>query len=152
MKKVLIISADFYPHISSMLLEGAIAVLKEEKIDYEIIRVPGVLEIPSVIAFSSCHENSNNQKNKDRNCEQFIGFIALGCVIRGETYHFEVVSNESARALQDLALSRNLAIGNGILTVENESQALRRADKNQLNKGKAAAKACLCLVGVKEKF
>lgn len=132
---VLIVIADFYKHIAQMQLDGAISVLNQKQVDYKIITVPGALEIPSVIAIAS---------------ETFLydGYIALGCVIRGETSHYDTVCNESARGLMDLGIQKNIPIGNGILTVETEAQALVRADKQQLDKAGQAASACLTLIDI----
>ena len=125
MARILIVEARFYPHLNDMLLDGARA-------------VPGALEIPGAIALAA-------------KSGRYCGFVALGVVIRGETYHFEVVSNESARALMDLSLE-GYAIGNGILTVENEAQAIYRADPAQANKGGCAAKAALDMVDIATRF
>lgn len=125
-----VIDAPYYTHISEKLRAGAIAFLKEKDITYDIITVTGALEIPIAISLYA------------RDKEQYNGFIALGCVIRGETSHYDTVCNESARALMDLGIHHHIPIGNGILTVENEDQALRRADPNQMNKGYHAAAAC----------
>lgn len=133
--KILIIEARFYDKIADPLLKGAKALLEEEDCVYDVITVPGALEIPAVIKFAK---------------DEYDGFIALGCVIRGETYHFEVVSNESARGITDLAVNYNLAIGNGILTVEDEAQAMMRAKK--WDKGGFAARACLDLIEIKKRF
>lgn len=127
-KKILIIEAAFYPEISEGLLRGAKKTLKAAGAQVEVQSISGALEIPSVIAM---------------NADNYDGFVALGCVIRGETYHFEVVANESARAIMDLTME-GLAIGNGILTVENKAQALARA--GEMDKGGFAAKACLELI------
>ena len=135
MVKVLIVEARFYDKISDKLLGGAKRALETARAKYDIITVPGALEIPAVISIAANH---------------YDGFVALGCVERGETYHFEVVSNESARAIMDLTVNKKLAIGNGILTVENEAQAIERA--GPLDKGGAAAEACLKLIEIKKKF
>lgn len=139
MKKILIIQADYYHHISELLLAGAIVELQEAKVDFEIISVPGALEISAAIAIA---ESS----------KKFSGYVALGCVIRGETFHFDIVCNESAKGISNLAITQKIAIGNGILTVENEEQALRRADPKLLNKGGFAAKTCLAMIELKQKF
>ncbi len=135
MTKILIIEARFYDKISDPLLKGARAELDEEGGAYDVITVNGSLEIPAIIRYAK---------------DAYDGFVALGCVIRGETYHFEVVANESARGLTDLAVQYGLAIGNGILTVENEGQALMRAKK--WDKGGFAARACLDLIEIRRKF
>jgi 6,7-dimethyl-8-ribityllumazine synthase len=133
MTKILIVEARFYDKISDLLLKGAKAALDEDEITYDIVTVPGALEIPAVIKFAK---------------DKYDGFVALGCVIRGETYHFEVVSNMSAQGILDLSIGYDLAIGNGILTVENEAQAIIRAKK--WDKGAHAVNACLELVKLKE--
>lgn len=135
--RVLIVEARFYPNISDMLYEGAAQVLDVAGVTYEALEVPGALEIPAAIGMAA---------------GKYEGFIALGCVIRGETYHFEIVANESARGLMDLSVNSGLCIGNGILTVENEEQALRRADRAQLDKGGDAARACLSLMKLKARL
>ena len=135
MTKILIIEARFYDKISDLLLAGAKARLDEADANYDVITVPGALEIPAVIKFAK---------------DKYDGFVALGCVIRGETYHFEVVSNESARGITDLSIAYDLAIGNGILTVELEAQAIQRARK--WDKGGFAANACLELIAIKERL
>jgi len=135
--RVLIVEARFYPEISDALYEGARQVLDVAGIANERVVVPGALEIPGAIKFAAQH---------------YAGFIALGCVIRGETHHFEIVANESARALMDLILSDGLCIGNGILTVEDEEQAFQRARREELDKGGDAARACLALISLKERF
>jgi len=138
MAKVLIVEARFYAHLNDMLLDGARTALQEAGHDYEVVTVPGALEIPAAIAMAV--ETGN-----------YDAFVALGVVIRGETYHFEVVSNESARAIMALTLD-GIPIGNGILTVENEAQAIVRADAEQLDKGGGAAKAALAMLGLKSHF
>lgn len=131
--KILIVIADFYTHIAALLEEGAVDALQAAGATYDIIRVPGALEIPPAISIAA-------------SAGQYDGYVALGCVIRGETSHYDTVCNESARGLMDLGTHDLLAIGNGILTVENEAQALVRADKHQKNKGAGAVAACLALV------
>jgi 6,7-dimethyl-8-ribityllumazine synthase len=138
---VLIVEARFYPHISDSLLAGATAALEQAGARFDRITVPGALEIPAAIGIAAKFAGQNG-KNYD-------GFVALGCVIRGETFHFEIVASESARALTDLGIGQGLCIGNGILTVENEDQALRRAAHNDGDKGGDAARACLALIRIK---
>lgn len=138
MAHVLIVEARFYAHLNDLLLAGARAAIEKAGHSHETVTVPGALEIPGAIAAA---EES----------EAFDAFVALGVIIRGETYHFEVVSNESARGIMDLTLA-GLAVGNGILTVENEAQALVRADPAQLDKGGAAAEAALALHTLAERF
>ena len=139
-KKVLVVCSPYYKDITQNLIKGAIKVLKSNSVGYKIINVPGALEIaPSIKIYS---EKSSKEI-------LFDGFVALGCIIRGETYHFEIVSNESARALIDLSITYSLPIGNGILTVENKEQAIERSDPLRLNKGAGAALACLSLINHK---
>ena len=138
MANFLIIEARFYDHLNDLLIEGARAALKSAGHKVEVITVPGALEIPGAIALA---EQSG----------QYEGFVAIGVVIRGETYHFEIVAGESARGIMALTMD-GFAIGNGILTVENEAQALVRADPTQSNKGGEAAKAAMALLALKERF
>ena len=138
MANFLIIEARFYDHLNDMLIGGARAALKAAGHKVEVITVPGALEIPGAIALA---EQSG----------QYEGFVAIGVVIRGETYHFEIVAGESARGIMALTMD-GFAIGNGILTVENEQQALVRADPKQKNKGGEAAEAAMALLALKEKF
>jgi len=138
MATVLLVEARFYPHLNDMLLAGARAAIEAEGHKHETITVPGALELPAAIALAA-------------KSGRFCAFVALGVVIRGETYHFEVVSEESARALMDLTLD-GFAVGNGILTVENEEQAIVRADPDQLDKGGHAAHAALALFELREKY
>ena len=133
--EILVVCADFYADITDHLLKGVTNVLKGEKIKPEIITVPGALEIAP--AMKRAHEVA-----------KFDGYIALGCVIRGETYHFEVVANESARALTDLAIHHNIMSGNGVLTCETRQQAIVRADPMQKDKGGEAARAVLSLLDI----
>lgn len=127
--KILIIEGRFYQDVADELLQGARGALESRDIAYDVITLPGALEIPPAIAM---------QKDK------YDGFVALGCVVRGETYHFEIVANESARGIMDLGM-QGIAIGNGILTVENKKQALERA----ADKGAGAVDACLKLLEIK---
>ena len=139
-KKVLLVCSPYYKDITQNLIKGALKVLKSNSVEYKIINVPGALEIaPSIKIYS---EKSSKEI-------LFDGYVALGCIIRGETYHFEIVSNESARALSDLSITYSLPIGNGILTVENKEQAIERSDPLRLNKGAGAALACLSLINHK---
>ena len=141
-KKVLIVDANFYEDLASELVRGAVAELEKMGISYERLSVPGALEIPSAISFVS-------QGNEGK---LFAGYIALGCVIRGETSHYDIVCGESARGLSKLALDKNLAIGNGILTVDNWEQAWARASVLKKNKGRDAAIACLSLFEIKQRY
>lgn len=137
--KVLIVETRYYDEIAEQLLVGARAVLDAASVHHDIVTVPGALEIPAAIAFA--------ERTRD-----YDGFVTLGCVIRGATTHYEIVSEESARALMDLTVDRGIALGNGILTVENEDQALERADPARLDKGGGAAAACLAMIGIKRRF
>jgi len=138
---MLIVEARFYDNISDELLRGATRVLDRAGARYDRVTVPGALEIPAAIAIAVDAAR--------RRRAPYDGIIALGCVIRGETYHFEIVSNESARAMMDLAVKERLAIGNGILTVENEAQAHARARVEEGDKGGVAARAALTMVALK---
>jgi 6,7-dimethyl-8-ribityllumazine synthase len=138
MAKFLIVEARFYDHLNDMLVAGAKAALKAAGHKVEIVSVPGALEIPGAIALA------------DQSGE-FDGYVAIGVVIRGETYHFEIVAGESARGIMALTMD-GIAIGNGILTVENETQALVRADPAQKNKGGEAATAALAMLALKVRF
>ncbi len=140
--RVLIVEARFYEDIADALFEGARGAVEASDFDYDRIDVPGALEIPAAIRFAMNRSGSR----------AYDGFVALGCVIRGETTHYDIVTNESARALQQLALEHQLAIGNGILTVENEEQAWERARADRLNKGGDAALACVAMIGLKQLF
>ena len=138
MARFLIVEASFYDGFCDMLLAGARVVLEAAGHEVEVLSVPGALEIPAAIALAA-------------ETGDFAGFVAIGVVIRGETWHFEIVAGESARGIMALTLD-GLAIGNAILTVENEAQALVRADPAQKDKGGAAAKAALALLTLKERF
>lgn len=140
--KILVVEARFYERIQDALLEGAKSALDAYEADYDVVTVPGALEVP--IAISMADEAGQKPAGV-----RYDGFVALGCVIRGETTHYETVAGESARAIMDLGVSRRLAIGNGILTVEDEAQAWARAKPNGGDKGGAAAKACLELIVLK---
>ncbi len=136
--RMLIVEARFYDEIADKLLAGAIAVLDEAGAAYDIISVPGALEVPGAIAMAMTGRRS-----------PYEGAVALGCVIEGETYHFEIVSNESARGLMELTIKERLAIGNGILTVDNEAQAQARLGGDHGHKGADAARAALAMVELK---
>jgi len=138
MAKVLIVEARFYDHLNDLLLEGARAAIEAAGHDHETVTVPGALEVPGAIAIADA-------------AETYDAFVALGVIIRGETYHFEVVSNESARGIMNLSLE-GVAVGNGILTVENEAQALTRAKRDEKDKGGEAAKAALAMLALHERF
>jgi 6,7-dimethyl-8-ribityllumazine synthase len=138
MAHVLIVEARFYSHLIDMLLDGVRHALDAEGHSHETVTVPGALEVPAAISLAA-------------DTGRYDAYVALGVVIRGETYHFEVVSNESARGIMALTLD-GLAIGNGILTVEDEDQALARADRTRGDKGGGAAKAALAMLALKETF
>ncbi|GAA4768881.1 6,7-dimethyl-8-ribityllumazine synthase [Stakelama sediminis] len=138
MAKFLIVEARFYGHLNDLLLEGARAALEEAGHAHETVTVPGALEIPGAVAIAA-------------ETGRYDGFVALGVVIRGETYHFEIVSNESARGLMALAMD-GIAIGNGILTVENEAQALTRARPDEKDKGGEAAKAAVAMFDLTQRW
>ncbi len=141
---ILIVEARFYDHLADFLLEGAKAHLDAAGATYEVVTVPGALEIPAAIAFALAGAEEGGR--------DYDGFVALGSVLRGETYHFEVVSNESSRAIMDLTVQDGVAIGNGILTVENEEQALERARPDRKNKGAGAAEAALTMIALRQRF
>lgn len=138
MAKFLIVEARFYDHLNDQLIAGAKAALKAAGHEADVITVPGALEIPGAISLAD-------------QAQLYDGYVAIGVVIRGETYHFEIVAGESARGIMALTMD-SLAIGNGILTVENEQQALVRADPAQKDKGGEAAKAAIALLELREKF
>ncbi|MEZ5710491.1 MAG: 6,7-dimethyl-8-ribityllumazine synthase [Blastomonas sp.] len=138
MAKFLIVEARFYDHLNDMLLDGARTALDEAGHAHETVTVPGALEVPGAIALAA-------------ESGRYDGFVALGIIIRGETYHFEIVSNESARGVMALTMD-GIAIGNGILTVENEAQALARARRSEKDKGGEAAKAAIAMLGLAERF
>ena len=137
---LLIVEARFYDDLSDALLDGAKAALDEAGASYDVVTVPGALEVPAAIAFAL-----DGKFNYD-------GYVALGTVIRGETYHFEIVANESSRALTDLSIEEDAAIGNGILTVENEEQAWTRARRDDKDKGGFAARAALTMIALRKRL
>jgi 6,7-dimethyl-8-ribityllumazine synthase len=141
---LLIVEARFYDDLADALLDGAKTALDEAGATFDVVTVPGALEIPAVISFAL-------DGGEDEGTE-YDGFVALGCVIRGETYHFDIVANESSRALMDLAVEESLAIGNGILTVENDAQAWVRARRKEGDKGGFAARAALTMIAVRERL
>jgi 6,7-dimethyl-8-ribityllumazine synthase len=141
---VLIVEAPFYPEISRLLLDGATAALERGGAHFDSVSISGALEIAPAIYFAF--------RGGERGGKTYDGYVALGCVIRGETTHFDIVANESARGLRELALRHGLCIGNGILTVDNEAQALVRADREQRDKGGDAARACLALVDLRARL
>lgn len=137
MARILIVEARFYEHLNDLLIAGARAALEAEH-DVDVLTVPGALEIPGAIALAA-------------DSGAYDAFVAIGVVIRGETYHFEIVAGESARGIMALTMD-GVAIGNGILTVEDETQALVRADPAQKNKGGEAAQAALALLALRSRF
>jgi 6,7-dimethyl-8-ribityllumazine synthase len=139
-QKYLIVEARFYAGIADELLRGATEALKAAGATWDVVTVPGALEIPGAIAFTLEGD------------EEYDGFVALGCVIRGETTHYELVSGESARGLMDLTILERLALGNGILTVENEPQAWARARVDEQNKGGGAAIAAMVMVRLRRQL
>jgi 6,7-dimethyl-8-ribityllumazine synthase len=139
--RILIVEARFYDDLSDALLDGAKAALDAAGAEYEVVTVPGALEIPAAIAFTLDDDGAD-----------YDGYVALGCVIRGETYHFEIVANESSRALMQLAVEEQLAIGNGILTVENADQAWVRARREEGDKGGFAARAALTMMALRDRL
>lgn len=141
---LLIVEARFYDDMADALLDGAKSALDEAGATYDVITVSGALEIPPAIAMAL--------DGADNDGTEYDGFVALGMVIRGETYHFDIVSNESSRALMDLAVSESLAIGNGIMTVENEEQAWARVRRSEKDKGGFAARAALTMIELKKKL
>ena len=143
--RILVVEARFYDEIAAELLKGAEEALRAYGADIDTVTVPGALEIPAAIALA-------DEAGHRAAGVPYDGYVALGCVIRGETYHFEIVSNESARGLMDLTTGRRLAIGNGILTVEDEEQAMSRARLDSGDKGGAAARACLDMIALRRRF
>ena len=143
---VLIVTAPFYTDIAGMLKQGALAVLERAGATHEIVDVPGALEIPAAMVYAV------KALDFDPTRRRFEGFIALGCVIKGETMHDEIVGMESARGLQEIALRYTLAIGNGILTCNDKEQALDRADPTRQDRGGAAAEACMRMIELKHSF
>lgn len=143
---IMIVEARFYDDISDALLDGAVRKLDAAGATYERFTVPGALEIPAAIMFAVRSLDFSTVQRR------FDGYVALGCVIRGETTHYDTVCNESARGLQDLAIRHTLAIGNGIITTENEDQAWERARADRLDKGGGAAEAALQMIELKRRF
>ncbi|WP_454619421.1 6,7-dimethyl-8-ribityllumazine synthase [Bradyrhizobium cenepequi] len=142
--RALIVEARFYDDIQDALLEGAVAELKAAGVGYDVITVPGALEIPAAIAIAI--------DAAEKNGKPYDAAVALGCVVRGETIHFEIVSMESSRGLMDLAVNRKFPLGNGIITVNTEEQAWARARANDLNKGGDAARAALAMLRIKRRL
>ena len=143
---VLLLVAPFYTRITDQLVAGACAVLEKAGVTFDTIEVPGAMEIPAVVNLAE--QAFTNDPHQAR---RYDGYVALGCVIRGETSHYDYVAGECCRALMDLTLT-GLAIGNGVLTVENEDQALVRCDPAKKNKGGDAAEACLSVMHVRNQL
>jgi len=138
MARILIVEARFYDHLNDMLIAGARRAIEAAGHSHETVTVPGALEIPGALVLAA-------------ETGRYDAYVAIGVVIRGETYHFEIVSNESARGIMALTMD-GIAIGNGILTTENEAQAIYRADPDQAEKGGGAAKAALAMLDLRQKF
>lgn len=143
--RILIVEARFYDDLADALLEGATQALTAFGAEYDVVTVPGALEIPGAIAFAE--EGGHRPAGK-----HYDGYVALGCVIRGETYHFEIVSNESARGIMDLTIGKKLCIGNGVLTTEDDDQAWARARISEGDKGGGAARAALTMIELKQQL
>lgn len=139
MPHVLLVSAPYYKVVNTSLLHGAVKELETQMATYELIEVPGAFEIPSAIAMAY-------------NARRYDGFVALGCVIRGETSHYDHICASTTDALQHLATDKHIPLGNGILTVETITQAEERANPNQKNKGGEAVKACLAMIEHRQRF
>ena len=143
--RLLIVEARYYPELADELLKGAEQAIAAFDAAHDVVTVPGALEIPAAIALAE--EGGHRPAGV-----AYDGYVALGTVIRGETYHFDIVSNESSRGLMDLAIGKRLAIGNGILTVEDEAQAWARARVSEGDKGGAAARACLDMIALRRRL
>jgi 6,7-dimethyl-8-ribityllumazine synthase len=141
---LLIIEARFHDDLADALLDGATSALKDAGASYDVVTVPGSLEIPAVISFAldGMAEDGTN----------YDGFVALGTIIRGDTYHFDIVANESSRALMDISVQDSVCIGNGILTTENDEQAWTRAKRSEGDKGGFAARAALTMIALKQQL
>ncbi|WJR81372.1 6,7-dimethyl-8-ribityllumazine synthase [Bradyrhizobium sp. NP1] len=142
--RALIVEARFYDDIQDALLEGAVAELKAAGVAHDVITVPGALEIPAAIVIAL--------EAAEKSGRPYDAAVALGCVIRGDTIHFEIVSMESSRGLMDLSVARKLPLGNGIITVNTEAQAWARARASELNKGGDAARAALAVLRIKRRL
>ncbi|MDP1618364.1 6,7-dimethyl-8-ribityllumazine synthase [Phenylobacterium sp.] len=142
--RVLVVEARFHGQIADALLAGATDVLSAHDVEFDVVTVPGELEIPGAIAFADASGSGGGVA--------YDGYVALGCIIRGETYHFEIMANESARGLMDLTLSRRLCIGNGVLTVDEEDQAWERARASQGDRGGAAARTCVEMISLRARL
>lgn len=141
---ILVVEAPFYPHIAALLMRGARSVLERADARVEHVGVPGALEIPPAILLAA--------RAAEKAGRPYDGFVALGCVIRGETYHFEIVAGQSAAGLMELGVRHGLCVGNGILTCETEEQAILRAAPDEGDKGGDAARACLALMELRARI
>ena len=142
--RILIVEARFYDDIADALLAGAMKALRDAGARFDCLSVPGSLEIPTAIAIAL--------DDAQRRRRPYDGAVALGCVIRGDTIHFEIVSHQSARGLMELSVARKVPIGNGIITVDTEAQAWARARMEEQDKGGDAARAALALIGLKQRL
>ena len=145
---VLIVEAPYYVEIVEALADGARSALTAGGATFEMLQVPGAFEIPAAIAFMDAAARRDDGEGKPR----IDGYVALGCLIRGETTHYDLICTETARGLQDLALTRSCAVGFGVLTVENEAQAWARARASEQDKGGEAARACLAMIALKRQL
>jgi 6,7-dimethyl-8-ribityllumazine synthase len=143
--RLLIVEARFHEPLSDALLKGAADAIAAAGAEYDVVTVPGSLEVPAAVAMA---EEGGHRPAGIR----YDGYVALGCVIRGDTYAFEVIANQSARGLMDLAIGRRLSIGSGLLTVEDERQAWDQADPAKQDRGGAAARACLEMVALRRRL
>ena len=143
--RILVVEGRFYSDLSDELLKGVKDALEAHDADYDVITVPGALEVPAVIAIAE--EGGHRPAGV-----AYDGYVALGVVIRGETHHFDILANESARGIMDLAIGKRIAVGNGILTVEDEDQAWARARVSEGDKGGGAARACLDMIAIKRRL
>ncbi|MEJ6790425.1 6,7-dimethyl-8-ribityllumazine synthase [Brevundimonas sp. BR2-1] len=142
--RVLIVEARFYDDLADALLEGAKDALRAQDVEFDVVSVPGALEVPTAIALAV-------EAGRYPTAPRYDGYVALGCVIRGETYHFEIVSDQSAAGITQLGLS-GVVVGNGILTTEDEDQAWARARRSEGDKGGGAARACLDLIALRKRL
>lgn len=145
MSKVLILEARFYNHIADGLLAGATAALADAGYEHDLIQLPGIYELPASLSLAVASGLTGNAPH-------YAGFITLGCAIRGESDHYHFICGECMRGLSDLAVTHHLALGNGVLTVHNEQQALRRSDPAQKNFGGQAARAAIRMISVKQQL
>jgi len=142
--RILVVEARFYDELADALLDGAEDVLRAQGVEFDVVTVPGALEVPTAIAMAE-------EAGRYPTAPRYDGFVALGCIIRGETYHLEIVADQSAAGLRNLGL-KGIAIGNGILTVEDEAQAWARARRSEGDKGGGAARACLDLIALRKRL